>query len=68
MGCKANMAILFTASRAATEYKYNLVIPVDGIAAPTEYEVEYTLYEFRAYPAGFPKQFTFTKMDMIDFK
>jgi nicotinamidase-related amidase len=68
VGCKANMAILITATRAVTEYNYNLVIPVDGIAAPTEYEKEYTLYEFRAYPAGFPKKFTFTKMDMIDFK
>jgi nicotinamidase-related amidase len=68
VGCKANMAIMFTASRAVTEYKYNIVIPVDGIAAPTDYELEYTLYEFRAYPAGFPKQFTFTKLDLVDFK
>ncbi len=67
VGCKANMAILVTATRAATEYNYNIVIPVDGIAALTEYEVEYTLYEFRAYPAGVPKKFTFTKMDMISF-
>jgi len=68
VGCKANMAIMLTATRAASEYNYNVVIPVDGIAAPTDYEVEYTLYEFRAYPAGVPKKFTFTKMDLIDFK
>ncbi len=68
VGCKANMAILITATRAASEYGYNIVIPVDGIAAITDYEVEYTLYEFRAYPGGFTKKFTFTKMDMINFK
>lgn len=67
VGCKANMAIMLTATRAASEYNYDVVIPVDGIAAPTEYELEYTLYEFRAYPAGVPKKFTFTKMDMINF-
>lgn len=67
-GCKANMAILITATRAVTEYSYNVIIPVDGIAAVTEYETEYTLYEFRAYPAGFPKRFLFTKLDMIDFQ
>ena len=67
VGCKANMAILITGTKAASEYNYNVVIPVDGIAAVTEYEVDYTLYEFRAYPAGVPKKFTFTKMDMISF-
>ena len=67
-GCKANMAILYTASRAVTEYNYNIVIPVDGIAVLTDYEKEYTLYQFRRYPAGFPKRFTFTKLDMISFK
>ena len=67
-GCKANMAILYTASRAATEYNYNVVIPVDGIAATTDYEKEYTLYQFRAYPGGFPERFTFTTLDMISFQ
>jgi len=66
-GCKANMAILYTASRAVIEYNYNVVIPVDGLAVATEYEKKYTLYQFRAYPAGFPKFFTFTKLDMISF-
>jgi nicotinamidase-related amidase len=67
-GVKANMAILITSTRAVAEYGYNIVIPVDGIAALTAYEVEYTLYEFRAYPAGLPKKFTFTKLDMIKFQ
>lgn len=67
-GCKANMAILITATRAVSEYNYNVVIPVDGIAAVTDYEKEYTLYEFRAYPGGFIRKFTFTKLDMISFQ
>jgi len=66
-GCKANMAILMTATRAITEYNYKLIIPVDGIAATTEYEKEFTLYEFRRYPGGFTKFFTFTNLDTISF-
>ncbi len=67
-GCKANMAVLYTATRAVTQYKYDVVIPVDGIAATTEYEKEYTLYQFRAYPDGSPRRFTYTTLDAISFK
>lgn len=67
-GCKANMAVMITATRAVTEFNYDIVIPVDGLAATTDYEKDYTLYEFRAYPAGYPKRFTFTTLDMINFK
>jgi nicotinamidase-related amidase len=67
-GIKANMAILYTATRAVTGYNYDVVIPIDGIAVLTDYEKEYTLYQFRAYPAGFPQKFTFTELDMISFK
>lgn len=67
-GCKANMALLYTATKAVTEYNYHIVIPVDGLAATTEYEKEYTLYQFRAYPGGYTQRFTFTKLDMISFQ
>jgi nicotinamidase-related amidase len=66
-GCKANMAVLYTATRAVTQYKYNIVIPIDGIAATTDYEKEYTLYQFRAYPDGSPQRFTYTTLDTISF-
>jgi nicotinamidase-related amidase len=67
-GVKANMAVQYTACHAATEFNYDIVIPIDGIAATTDYEKEYTLYQFRAYPGGFPERFTFTKLDMISFQ
>jgi nicotinamidase-related amidase len=67
-GCKANMAILYTATRAAVDYDYDVVIPIDGIAATTEYEKEYTLYQFRRYPDIYPKRFHFTLLEMISFQ
>ena len=67
-GIKANMAILYTASKAAAEYGYKVVIPVDGIAVLTDYEKQYTLYQFQRYPAKVPQLFTFTNLDMITFQ
>ncbi len=67
-GSKANMAVLYTATEAVTRLNYDVVIPVDGIAALTDYEVEYTLYQFRAYSGSWPQHFTFTKLDMISFQ
>jgi hypothetical protein len=46
----------------------NVIIPVDGITATTEYEKEYGLHHFRTMPGGFPKRFTFTTLDLISFK
>ena len=62
------MAVLYTATRAVIEYNYNIIIPIDGIAATTEYEKEYTLYQFRAYPGQHPRRFTFSTLDTITFE
>jgi len=65
-GGKSNMAVVYTATRGAQEYGYNIVIPVDGIAASTDYEQEYALFHLRAMPdRSLLKKFTYTKMDMI---
>ena len=68
VGGKANLAIMATATTATSMLKYNVVIPVDGIAATTEYEKEYALYEFRVYPDGSYKRFSFTMIDDITFQ
>jgi nicotinamidase-related amidase len=68
-GCKANMAVLYTATRGAQEYGYNIVIPVDGIAASTDYEKEYALFHLTAFPdKSVLKKFTYTTLDAISFK
>jgi nicotinamidase-related amidase len=67
-GYRSNISVLYTATKAAREIKYHVIIPVDGIAATTEYEQEYTLYQFTVLPAQAAKRFTFTTLDMIRFK
>jgi nicotinamidase-related amidase len=67
-GYRSNIAVLYTATKAARELHYRVVIPVDGIAALTDYEQEYTLFQFTVLPAGADKQFTFSTLDTINFK
>lgn len=67
-GCKANMSVLYTSTKAVTEYNYHIVIPVDGITATTDYEKEYALFQLRAFPGKVTEHFTFTMLDMISFQ
>lgn len=67
VGSRANLCVLYTGTRAASDFKYKVVIPVDGMAGPTRYEEEFTLHQFSTFPAGVSDFFTFTTIDGINF-
>jgi len=67
-GYRSNVAVLYTVTKAAREFNYEVVIPIDGIAALTDYEQQYTLFQFTVLPAGAAQHFTFTTLDMISFQ
>jgi len=67
-GYRSNISVLYTATKAARELKYNVVIPIDGIAATTDYEQQYTLYQFTVLPAQAARRFSFTTLDEIQFQ
>ncbi len=67
-GHRSNIAVLHTATKAARELHYRVIIPIDGIAALTDYEKEYTLFHFTVLPGGAAQRFTFTTLDMITFQ
>lgn len=67
-GYRSNISVLNTATKATREFKYKVVIPIDGLAAKTEYELEYTLYQFTVLPTQAAELFTFTKLGMISFR
>jgi nicotinamidase-related amidase len=67
-GYRSNISVLNTATKATRELIYKVVIPIDGIAAITEYEQEYTLFHFTVLPDQAAKLFSFTKLDMIEFQ
>ena len=66
VGQRSNIALLHTATKAAADFGYTVIIPVDGIAANTDYEKEYGLIHFTLLPRG-AERFTFTTLDMISF-
>ena len=49
-GYRSNICVLHTATTAAREYKYQVVIPMDGMTAITVYEQEYTLVHVHVIP------------------
>ncbi|MFC1814791.1 cysteine hydrolase family protein [Thermodesulfobacteriota bacterium] len=67
-GYRSNISVLNTATKATRELRYNVIIPIDGMTAITDYEQEYTLFHFTVLPAQAAALFTFTLLGMIDFK
>jgi len=67
-GCRSNICVLHTAVKAARELNYKVVIPIDGLAAITDYEEQYTLFHLATLPSPWSDYISFTKLDMIDFQ
>jgi len=67
-GSSTNSAVLYTATTAARMFRYNIVIPMDGVNASGKYEQEYSMHQFTVMPSDANKQFQFTNLGMIAFK
>ena len=68
VGSATNFAVLYTATTAARIYKYDVVIPLDGVNAKRNYEHEYAIHQMTILPASAHKQFRFTKLGMVEFE
>jgi nicotinamidase-related amidase len=67
VGSATNFAVLYTATTAARIYRYNVVIPLDGVNAKRRYEHEYAIHQLTILPASAHKQFRFTNLKLIEF-
>jgi nicotinamidase-related amidase len=67
VGSATNFAVLYTATTAARIYRYEVIIPLDGVNARRQYEHEYAIHQMTILPASAHKQFRFTKLEMIEF-
>ena len=65
VGSATNVAVLYTATTAARIFRYDVVIPLDGVNAKRTYEHEYAIHQMTILPASAHKQFRFTKLGMI---
>jgi nicotinamidase-related amidase len=66
-GSATNFAVLYTATTAARIFRYDVIIPLDGVNARRNYEHEYAIHQLTILPASARKQFRFTKLGMIEF-
>jgi nicotinamidase-related amidase len=67
-GSSTNAAVLYTATTAARMHRYQVVIPVDGVNANSQYEHEYSLHQLTVLPSEANKQFQFTRLGMVTFR
>ena len=67
VGSATNFAVLYTATTAARIYRYDVVIPLDGVNGKRRYEHEYAIHQMTILPASAYKQFRFTTLKMIEF-
>ncbi len=67
-GSSTNSAVLYTATTAARIYRYNIVIPMDGVNAASRYEQEYAIHQFTVLPSEANKLFQFTNLSLISFR
>ena len=65
-GASANGAVLYTASSAARNYGYDVIIPLDGTNADNPYEYEYVIHQFTVIPSV-ANRFSFTMLDLLRF-
>lgn len=66
LGGSANFSLLYTAPTAARTYGYSVVLPVDGLYAHSDYEMDYALYQFTVLPR-IQDKFRFTTLAGIEF-
>ena len=66
VGGSANFALLYTATTAARAHGYDVVVPVDGVYANSDYELEYALHQFTVLPRISAK-FRFSTLAAIAF-
>ncbi len=65
-GSATNFAVMYTATAAARNYRYNVVMPLDGVNARNAYEHEYALHQLSVLPSAAVK-IQFSSLGMIDF-
>jgi nicotinamidase-related amidase len=66
LGGSANFSMLYTATTAARIHGYSVVVPVDGLYAHSDYEMDYALYQLTVLPR-MQERFRFTTLAGIDF-
>lgn len=68
VGRSTNVAVLYTASAAARVHKFQVVLPMDGVAAHNDYEHSYALHQLGRLPKVVTVPILFSRLDQIAFR
>ena len=67
VGRSTNVAVMYTTTSAVRVHKYNVVVPMDGVNANSDYEHHYALHQLSHLPKSVTVPITFTNLDKISF-
>jgi nicotinamidase-related amidase len=67
VGSSTHICIMYTATAAARQHGYEVVIPVDGVNTANQYEHDYALHQLGILPAGTNKRIRFTTLEGLIF-
>ena len=68
LGSATNIAVLYTATTAMRIHKYNVVLPMDGVIADTQYEHEYALHQLSSLPTAVTNPVRFSALSLVQFR
>jgi nicotinamidase-related amidase len=67
VGSATNVAVLYTATTAARIFRYDVIVPLDGVNAKRNYEHDYAIHQMTILPASAHERFRFTRLALIEF-
>lgn len=69
-GSWISLCVLYTATTALREHRYDVVIPLDAVASPTPYEFEYSVHQLTrvgTLAPGLTGRLRWTRTDLLRF-
>jgi nicotinamidase-related amidase len=66
VGASTHLCVLYTATVAARNHGYHVVVPLDGVASRNPYEHEYSIHQLTVLPA-LPIPISFSETSLIHF-
>ena len=66
-GASTNVAVMYTATSAVRNYRYQVVIPEDGAIAANSYEHDYALHQLSVLTSSSAKDTSFTTIGQLSF-
>jgi nicotinamidase-related amidase len=67
VGSSTHVAVLYTATAAARVFRYNVVIPIDGVNTANQIEHDYALHQLQVVPRQASDRIRFSTLDGITF-